>query len=177
MKLERSIQTSESKEIIYARIASYLDKTGYKQIDPQNPQLFMRGSVLGSILSFSPKGWQVKTTFEILVQSEQISSVSVNVDINTKGQVITERERLFWDNEIDGLEAAILTGRVEPVPANNAAKKSLKQNLTASALIIGLPILFFAVTLFLSDSTESACTGATFGVVLGVVVARIWLKV
>ncbi len=145
MNLERIITTSESESVIRDSIASYLGKLGYKQVDSQPRLIYERGSALGSFTSFSPKGWQVRANVEISTNSDQMTVASVNLDINTKGQWVTEKERIFWNNELDGLETAICTGKADVTSTSKAAQSSLVQNLIAAAVILGLTIVLFVI--------------------------------
>jgi hypothetical protein len=176
MNLKRTITTQESENVVRDRIASYLEKLGYKRVNSESSLTYERGSVLGSFTSFSPKGWQVKANVEISTGSDQMTVASVNLDINTTGQLVTEKERLFWSNELDGLETAVRTDKVDVASASKAAQSSLAQNLMAAAVILGLTIVLAVIARLLFESRVAFYTGGALGLMLGFMIARQWLK-
>jgi hypothetical protein len=176
MNLERTIATPESEDVVRERIASYLERAGYKRVGSQPSLTYERGSVLGSRTSFSPKGWQVKASIKLSRSSDHVTAASVSLDINTTGQSVTKKERLFWSNELDGLETEVQTGKVDVTSRSRAAQSALAQNLMAAAVMIGLPIALAVIARVLFESRFAYYTGVVLGLALGFVIAQKWLK-
>lgn len=55
--------------------------------------------------------------------------------VNTTGQLVTDKERVFWDAEVDGLEVALCSGEVGPVTVTEVARSALSQNIVAAPVI------------------------------------------
>lgn len=176
MILTRTITTTESESEIRQRITKVFEILGYKQVDSEPLWVFRRGSVIGSFTSFSPKGWQVEARLEISAGSDQVTLVGVVVDINTTSQLVTDKERAYWDNEMTEIEAAILTGKVDMVPAARMAQTSLTQNLIAAVLIIGLMAALAVIGRMLFYSRFAMVAGGVVGLVLGFLIAYKWLN-
>lgn len=176
MILTRTITTTEGESEIRQRIIEVFEKLGYKQADSEPLLVFRRGSAIGSFTSFSPKGWQVEARLEISTDGDQVTLVGVEIDINTTGQLVTDKERAYWDNEITEIEAGILTGMVDVVPAAKVAQTSLTQNLIAAVVIIGLMAALAVIGRILFYSRFAMVAGGVVGLVLGFLIAYKWLN-
>src|SRR5688572_2765808 len=104
MRLERTISTSVSVSEAYGRASTYLAQIGYRQAEGTPLPTFRRGSPFGSMISFTPKHWEVTTTLQVASQGEA-SVVYAVFEVNTTGQIVTGKENAFWEAELDGLEA------------------------------------------------------------------------
>lgn len=107
MKLERLFTTRESVEETRARIAAYLQEHGYKPIGNIPVPLFQRGSLMGSMLGFSRKAVLTNIAVGVQADAEGRTWARVVVGADTRWQVYTARGRNFWDEEMDGLVAAV----------------------------------------------------------------------
>ncbi len=107
MKLDRAFTTKESEQASRELIARYLEGKGYKQRESKPCLVYGRGSGLGSLVSFSTKRWKVTATVQTAPSADQITNVIGTFDINTTGQMVTKKERDFWEKELDGLIASV----------------------------------------------------------------------
>jgi hypothetical protein len=176
MKLDRSITIGENEDTIRDRIDAYLNRVGYKQVSVQPDLVYERGSVLGSLVSFTPKGWQAKASIQIKATFDQATDVVVNVDVNTTGQLVTEKERSFWNSELDGLETAVHTGTMDVIAVAGSERSSLVQNLVVAAVIISLTIGLAVVARMILETRLALYVGGGIGLAVGFVIAKKWLK-
>jgi len=107
MKLGRTFITRESEQKARELIASHLEQAGYKLSSSGPLLIYERGSRYGSLFSSSPKRWKVKVTIQVKPGSDQVTDVEASFDIDTRGQIVTKKERGFWESEMDGLVAAV----------------------------------------------------------------------
>jgi hypothetical protein len=103
MKLDRTFITRESTQVSRELITRYLESKGYKQQQLDSGIVYERGSGLGSLLSFSTKQWKVAVTIQTHPNIDQTTNVVVTFNINTTGQLVTKKERNFWEKELDDL--------------------------------------------------------------------------
>jgi len=176
MKLECSICAKVSENIVRDRVIAYFTKADYTLGTSQSHLAYQRGSGLGSLVSFSPRGWKVNATIQITSSSDQLTQVAVTFDINTTGQWVTESERRFWQSEFDDLEKAIQTGDMDISASTRKAQSSLMQNLLACALIIGSTIVLAIVADLLFNSRTALNVGEAVGLALGFLISQRWLK-
>jgi hypothetical protein len=176
MKLDRRITIGENEDTIRKCIDAYLNKAGYKQVSVQPDLIYERGSLLGSLISFSPKGWQAKASIQVKPTSDQATEVLVIVDVNTTGQMVTEKERNFWNSELDGLETAIHAGTMDAIVIVGAERSSLIQNLVVTVVIIGLVIGLAVVAHMILETRQALFLGGGIGLAVGFVIAKKWLK-
>jgi len=135
MELSRAFEVSVPEEIALTRMKTYLDQAGYRPSSPTRVS-YQRGPLLGSRLSFSPRGWQAEIHLATEPKATDKTQVSVALNVNTKGQWLTARERGFWDTELDGLEAAAQSGTTDYGQAAKAAKTAARSSLLAIPVLI-----------------------------------------
>ncbi len=176
MKLDRVISADANENTVRERLKAYFVGIGYTQAAAQPNLTYQRGSSLGSLLSFSPKGWKVNAIVQIASSFSQLTQVTVTFDINTTGQLVTESERKFWQNELDDLARAIQTGRVDKSASTKEAQSSLVQNLLAGTVIIGLTIVLASGARLIFDSQTAFYVGGAVGLIFGFLIAQRWLK-
>ncbi len=111
LKPERTFTVPESEATIHARVAAFLEQSGYKSVATEHSITYRRGDLLG-FASFSPNCWRVKATVQIAPSSSQ-NQVTAVFDVDTTFQWVTEKERAFWKSELDCLEAAAITGVID----------------------------------------------------------------
>ena len=177
MKLEHSLNTDISEVVLRERITTYLTKSGYQLVSSQPGLAFRRGSLFGSVMSFSPRGWESAIMTNFSPSSEKTTQVTLVLQINTSGQWVTEKERKFWQAELDNLLRAISTGNTDMSPARDNAKAALAQNLAALVLVIGLGVVMAIGGLSVYGTYDAAVLSGFLGFVLGVLIAYQWLKV
>jgi len=175
MKIERTITSNISEAIALERAIAYLRHMGYKQITGEPFLTFHRGSVLGSWISFTPKGWKAKATVQVMSDDNQVKVAAV-FEINTTGQLVTDKERAFWDAEVNGLEVALCSGEVNPVTGIEFARSALYQNIAAATVIICLSLVLAIAARWMLDSRLAGYLGGIIGMVLGFAIARRWLR-
>lgn len=107
MKLGRTFITRESEQKARELITSHLEQAGYKLSSSGPFLIYERGSHYGSLFSSSPKRWKVKVTIQVKPGSNEVTDVEASFDIDTRGQIVTKKERGFWESEMDRLIAAV----------------------------------------------------------------------
>lgn len=177
MKLTRLVSAEITEKIACDRATAYFTNAGYAQTPSQSGLAFQRGSVWGSLVSFSPKRWKVTATLDIVSQLGHSTHITATLDIDTTGQEVTESERAFWESEVNGLEQAIQTGHADVQVGASAAQSSLRQNLMAGAVTAGLAIALAVGADLAFDSPTAFSSGGLIGIALGLQFVRHWLKI
>jgi hypothetical protein len=147
MKVERSISTNVDAAIVHERVANYFALAGYIQATLQ-PQL-MTYQRPGSFPGWTPKDWKVKAIIQIAASPGQPTQVNVTFDIDTTGQFVIKSERQYWQNELDDVEQAIRTGKVDVAASAEKARPLLAKSRIASAVIIGSAVIVLAIILMI----------------------------
>lgn len=137
MKLERTFEAQVDEITGLARAKAFFQQSGYDSDASQPSPGYRRGSMLGSLLSFSPRHWKVNATVRFTPVSDH-NRVDVILDVNTTGQLITPWERSFWNSELERLETSIRTGQADVTTTANLARPSQSQILFAYFVILGL---------------------------------------
>lgn len=109
---------------------------------------FRRGSLLTNMVTFNPLKW--KSEIEIDIQEQE---VSVQLRINTFGQLPTPKEEALWDEFMKHYEAYLADSRLADHLSSNAASlKAVKKSnyrklrwVLLGALFAGIPAGFLAV--------------------------------
>ncbi len=141
MQKQLSFQTDKSSDVVQHLIIEYMENIGYRVVQRGWPLVFERGSILGSFLSLSPKGWRSKVTISVQ-ENAQGATVIVQYDINTKGQMVTSEEQKFWLVEQNGLENKVQYLLDTSEGSQTAEKSSLILNVAIMlALIIIVVVL------------------------------------
>jgi F0F1-type ATP synthase assembly protein I len=143
MKLEQSFEVTAPAREIETRIASFMQRNGYKispEGRPDSKMMYTRGSWLGSLISFSPRKWRARATVEQKPIDATHSHLTLTLDINDQGQVVTHHERLYWKSELDQFQTAVQTGAA-------ATDNLTKQERAAATSGIALFIIFLGTGL------------------------------
>lgn len=128
----------------------YFSKSNFRQTSAlTNKKIsFRRGSLLSNMYTFNPLKW--KSEIEITIQEQE---VSVQLRINTFGQMRSPKEDALWDDFMKHYEAYLHDGRLADHLSSNAAsmqavKKSSYRKLLwvlFGVLIIGIPAAILAL--------------------------------
>jgi hypothetical protein len=109
MQLTRNVTTRETKAVAHRTISAYLEGAGFRPVVGETFLTYERGSVRGSMFSFSPKKWHTRATVQFTPSSAgpEGTDVFIALDVNTTGQIVLKRERAVLEKELDGLVAAV----------------------------------------------------------------------
>jgi hypothetical protein len=175
MKLEHNLNTDISEVVLRARITTYLTNSGFRLVSSQPDLAFRRGSLFGSVTSFSPRGWESVVVTRFSPTDEKMTQVAIVLQINTSGQWVTDKERKFWQAELDNLNQAISTGDIDVSATTENATSALIQNLTALLLMIGLGVVMAIGGLFVFGTYVASLFTGFLGFGLGFVIVQRWL--
>lgn len=103
MRLERTYLIEENEAFARSRISIYFEKAGFSPVSTGALLVYRRGSVAQLRSASPPRKWPVTAAVQIQSSLGQASEVWVRLDIMTRGQVVTPKERQFWEDELDGL--------------------------------------------------------------------------
>lgn len=137
MKVEFSFDTELKVEQVKDIVIQYFTHAGYEMRQAEGAFVFTRGSLWGSLTSFSPKKWRVSLDVRIISADLRHTEVLITGDINTTGQVVTPSEASFWDAELMGVKDVVDKG--EFVPGEGI--KAPKVTLLSSLKVVGSPLL------------------------------------
>lgn len=175
MDLYQSITASVNASILKDRIEKYFLAIGYKKVEGPGLLVYKRGSYFGSLTSFLPKGWLSQVTVEIVSVDGYSSTAAVHYAVNTTGQIVTQKERDFWQDEIDHLVEAAHTGSI-----SNGAKKIsravARQNMLMVLLMVVVMGITTTLTLLLSKDTRNVQAGIAAGAFLSIVLFKLLFK-
>jgi hypothetical protein len=176
MEIEQTITIPISERIIKDRASAFFSNRGYKRIQKNEAIVYHRGSILGSIFSFTPIGWRVRA--EVGVKPENGSThVRLLLHIDTRGQIITQKERLFWKNEVEGLIIAIRTGNTLARGVFESASVAKAENVASAGLVISLAVLLAVVFRATYGTTLAGYLGGLIGTAVGFGVIIVVLKI
>jgi hypothetical protein len=135
MRLDRSMEVDVDENIVRERLISYFTFSGYTQAITQ-PHLmsFHRGSTI----AFTPKGWKVNAIVQIAASPGQPTHVTATYDIDTTGQFVIKSEVRFWENELEDVEQAVRTGKVDFIARDKKSQSLLRTSMIGSVLFLGL---------------------------------------
>ena len=176
MEFKRTFAVDQDAEVLRERLETFFQHAGYQPDDSQPSLVYKRGSRLGSFVSFSPKGWQVTATVQMGPASADSTDVDVTFAVNTSEQWLTEKERSFWEGELDSLETAVQTGDINVESIAGTDAPALWQNLVAGVLILVLAVGLAVIVRLLTDSRALFFAAGAFGLWLGYKIAQRWLK-
>ncbi len=139
MKFIIEYHTHLEPYLALAKAADFFSKNGYKRNSVSEP--FIRGSSFGGRWAFSPKGWFARTYISSDPHPLIGSTVIVDLEVKTDGQMITGGEKKFWEKEFKNLATALGT--------DEYTYKSTPWPITVymgiSTFVLGLAGLFLGV--------------------------------
>jgi hypothetical protein len=156
-----------------SRLVSYFSQNGWEQVEI-NPLLkFRRGSKKATWYAVNQAKLYTEVTIQIKYDNG-ISEIDSLFNIDTRGQMIIQEDREFWDSEIGNLEAAInnktlpFTGSFE---RGNSFSQKFKNNIriqlvelfTAGIITV---ILGVAYNLWFPESIRKQFGGIFFPILI-----------
>lgn len=173
MKFETTLEIAASARDARNRARAFLRRAGYRS-DPKSLLRFRRGSIRGSLTSFSPRKWKARAAVSIEPLDGDHTRVSLAVTVNTTGQRVTERETTFWQAEMDAFREALETG-VFPMDRldddleviTTGGWKGLRVFVVV-ALAVGIPVGLIGAFIH----TSFAQAGVLAGISAGMAAAR-----
>jgi hypothetical protein len=177
MKIEHTLSVPVSEPIIKERASAYFKNAGYRALPDGDYLVYERGSFLGSFISFSPRGWKVRAKVRTKPVSEGGTEARLLLDINTTGQLITEKERIFWRNELEGLLLAVKTGSPIPKLSSEAASNSKTENVTSAAVIISLAVMLAVIFKATYGTNVAGYLGGIIGTAVGFGITVLAVKI
>ena len=91
MNFMRTYSTDEYQELLSERLIAYLVKVGFKTNHSADCLIFKRGSIFGSLFSFSPKSWKTSIKIQLLPDCNHVKKVSLHLHINSFGQIVSQK--------------------------------------------------------------------------------------
>ncbi len=180
MKLEKTITVPVPEEAIRRRLTHFMTQEGYRPSNNSDALCFERGSLLGSFTAFSPKGWQAKVRIQ-LSENYGGTTAQVTFNINTTGQMVTAKEREFWDAELAAIEMAMSSENESVETQANLNKAALNENVSTAIVFliftIAIDLLWVVMAHMLFDSRAIARIGTVVIVAIATAIFTKYLKV
>ena len=164
MEITRIVMTGADPAAAAARVRAAFAAAGWRETEA--PLVFARGTRAGSVVGFSPAWWRARSAVMVLPAGDG-ARMEMNVTVSTALQATSELERDFWDHEVGALAAALGSDAPPPSSGRMLAVRALRQNIAATAVILGIPCACAAVPWIWFDSLRGFLAGAVVGTVLG----------
>ena len=165
MEITRIAMTGTDLAAAAARVREAFAAAGWREAGAH--LVFSRGTRAGSVIGFSPAWWRAQAAAMVLPAGDG-ARVELRVTVNTAMQAVSELERDFWEQEVGALAAALGGDAPPPVSGRLLAARALRQNVIATAIIIGLPCACAVVPWIWFDSLKGFLAGAVAGTALGI---------
>jgi hypothetical protein len=176
MKLTTSFETQENIEIVKTRLKSYLISENFTIISDDGENIVLKkGSRFSNFFAFNPRNW--KTIVELNInEKENGTEIKSTFDINTIGQVVTEKERCFWENCVKRLENIVNSSDNVNKINSSEGKSIIIDNLKLTVWMILGAIIFGIPGSLLAHKTgiSSIATIFIIGGALGAILWRIY---
>ncbi|MFC5683721.1 hypothetical protein ACYE2N_01135 [Flavobacterium sp. MAHUQ-51] len=103
----------------------YFKQSGFRYIDNNTEEKlrFERGSIASNMWTFNPLKW--KSEIEIEISGQKIKA---NFNINTVGQIATQKEEKLWDSFIENYRKHLINNKFDFKTENKKTLKSTKKN-------------------------------------------------
>jgi len=173
MKYERSFEIEATTKDAEKRVEEFLAQAGYQRTS--NSELkYKRGSMLGSLTSFSPRKWRASLLTRIHPLDRDRAKISVIVDVNTTGQMVTQREKDYWETEIEGFKKAIESGKISFEGLNEDHQKLTRSGWKGLWIFLGVALVVGVPAGVIASKINPAYSnvGIAVGIVAGIAAAR-----
>jgi hypothetical protein len=135
MKLIRKFKTPINDTNIRKRVTEFLIYMGYQQHSDGKELVFKRGSITGTFFSMNPRKWN--TNVKIRLYPDGNGTVVESLfDINTSGQVVTAKEKEYWNSELDNFQAVLCSDEPIPLTSVHISKSVVNENIIALLIIL-----------------------------------------
>ena len=107
MRLERVIASESNESTVRERVAAYFALSGYS---PLASEPHLMSYQRGKFFTLTAKGCKTNAVIHFFEGADQKTQVTVTIEIDTTGQWVTERERKYWQQQMDDIEHVVLKG-------------------------------------------------------------------
>jgi len=164
MQLNRTFTTQLDLRMVYPGIKSYYENLGYRLVSESPCLVFERGSGLASWTASAPQKWQARVTVQVDPAASGESQVLLVYDINSAGQLMTDKKQDFWDHEANNLIVSL--GGILPPAGPMAALEARRRS--EARVRSGANWFYWIAGLSLVNSVSSLLGGGlTFVIGLG----------
>ena len=139
-----SLQLPELKSLVI----SFFRNLGYTKIKDDNSSIqIKRGSEFRNGFAFNPLKWKS----DITINFEKLND-TINIDgsfkINTKKQLVTEKEITIWNNVFESFESLILNGKSDSKSLFEKSKKVRNDNIKLTLWILAGAVLGLVISIY-----------------------------
>jgi hypothetical protein len=160
MKLEQSFEVTATAHEIEARVGAFMQRNGYHP-SADSTLRYSRGSRAGSLVAFSPRKWQTQAVLNQTQLGQSRWQITLALDINDEGQIVTQHERLYWKNELDQFQQAVQTGESSPDELAAQERAITQSGVRVFLISLGTGLIVgLAFTLMIALADRQARYGA-----------------
>jgi hypothetical protein len=154
IRLGKQFAAFATEATVRERIAMYFVACGYARSADETKLQFLRGHDAITFMSFSPRGWAVVATVELMPDTGKVN-VSAVFEINVAGQVPSRMENRFWLTELAWLEQAVATGIADGEESQRAARLAMITNCVGALTALAICIIVAALSVSLSENLKN----------------------
>ena len=176
MNFMRTYTTDEYLELSSERLITYLVKVGFKTNHSDDCLIYKRGSFFGSLFSFSPKSWKTSIKIQLLPNCDHVEKVLLHLHINSFGQIVSQKERIYWQSEFKAIEIALCGESSDDCQATMTKQLPFKQNIKGLIFVVVITVVCGLFCKYFLRFLHSYAIGCCIGFLLGIVIITIYLK-
>lgn len=173
MIFERTIATTEKESRLRERTMAFFQQAGYTRAALQPALVIERGSLIGSLVSSSPRDWLARVIVTIPAERSKLPAeaslppIIVRLEVSTSLQWVTQAERAFFERELDCLETALTGGVVDCSASEQAFQAAFSGSLKGNLFILGSALLGLLLFLLVFRSGAGLVVGLAVGLFAG----------
>jgi hypothetical protein len=136
-EIESELKTDDDQ---IGRLTDLLtNRFGYKYVNFGYIQRFTKGNLLSNIIMFNPADWKSEITVKQIDQK-----ILVELRISTFGQLVTNKEKEFWETFHTGLLKTLNNESFEFKDLISIAKKASRANVIILLAIIVIMLILLS---------------------------------
>ncbi len=137
MNIPLHFTTTHSLEEVSIKTKTYFQKQGFKLTGESNDQLeFKRGSLMLNFVTMNPLKWKSRTTVALNTLGGQ-TTIDCNFQLNTMGQIVTEKENEVWYKFAENYKAYICESKDTIEQNQQLVRQTKKASLTYALWLLG----------------------------------------
>lgn len=168
MKYKVEVELLDNINVVETRTKSLLSSESFEfKGSDQNKMVFVRGNIIRNYFTFNPSKWKTIITIQLSRISDQKTNLVADVEVTTKGQMVTAKEEEYWNNYVGSLKKSFEDNKDYLKDTKDLSKAALKKNWdyikwAGIGLIIFLPIGMLIA--YFTETTRIASSIAIIGV-------------
>jgi hypothetical protein len=153
-----TVYVDTTQAMMQGRIKNYFERQGYRTKSRDGVVYYERGSAWRNYVAMNPANWHVFARTEMHKTDDEKVAVNLWLSVDTQGQMVLDREHLYWKMAFDTLLTYLKTGVDDhEAKIHEIGETNKRQNYTLTLAVVLIAGVAGLVALLLILGSSCPC--------------------